>query len=345
MTVSISLVVPVYAGEAYLRDLAAQVDALRNWAQEEQAPFTIGELIFVDDAAIDGSGDLIDALAAENPQVIALHLSRNFGQHPATIAGVLHSSGDWVVTLDEDLQHKPERILELLKQAVTTRCDLVYAQAKGGVHDTMMRDFSSKAFKWAMQRLTNNPNLQDFNSFRLIRGAIARASASVCSHDTYYDIGLSWFTQRIGTVRMELKDERYISSGKSGYKFSTLLAHAWRMVFSSQIKLLRVGAAIGLAVVLISLLSSIYFVGLRVFFPEAIGVRGWASLFLAISFFGGFLALMLGIALQYLSTLVLKAHGKPTFFIVDRASDTAIARWFDAREPSKEPIPEPIKEP
>src|SRR6516164_7722588 len=105
--ISVSLVVPVYSGEPYLRRLVEAVEGLRQRWIAESAPIGIAELIFVDDSAVDGTPALLDTLAAEKPWVTTLHLARNFGQHPATAAGILHSSGDWVATLDEDLQHPP----------------------------------------------------------------------------------------------------------------------------------------------------------------------------------------------------------------------------------------------
>jgi hypothetical protein len=103
------------------------------------------------------------------------------------------------------------------------------------------------------------------------------------------------------------------------------------MIFSSQIKILRLGAIAGFAVVGISILAAVYFICLKLLYPEQIQVHGWTSLFLAVTFFGGLSIFMLGISLQYLSSLVLKAHGKPTYFTIDRSGDAATCEWFAAR--------------
>lgn len=328
---TVSVVVPVYCGAAYLPDLVAELDALRNEWTRQGAPFILAEAILVDDAAIDASGALLDELGRLHSWIVPLHMSRNFGQHPATIVGILHSSGDWVVTMDEDLQHRPEVIPRLLREAVSAQLDIVYAKPASAVHEAAARDLTSRNFKRLMQWLTDNPNLTDFNSFRLLRGSIARAAASVCSHDTYLDISLCWFTQMICALPVEMKDERFIRTGRSGYSLKSLFAHAWRMIFSSQIKLLRLGAVVGFAVMGLSILAGIYFLGLKLLFPEDIQVQGWTSLFLAVTFFGGLSTFMLGISLQYLSSLVLKVHGKPTYFTIDRSGDAASAEWFAAQ--------------
>lgn len=320
--------VPVYAGEEYLERLTSEILTIRQRLIDEDAPFAIDELIFVDDAAIDASPRIIDELAGRHEWVVALHLSRNFGQHAATNAGVLHSTGNWIVTMDEDLQHPPEQILSLLRKAVEERLDLVYANGDGAIHNSLFRDLSSRGFKRLMRQMIDIPYIENFNSFRLIRGSVARAASSVSTHDTYFDISLSWFTQRVGMIVMTLTDERYATQKKSGYSFRSLLSHAWRMVFSSQIKVLRIGAIFGFLVLGLASISILYFLSLKLFWPDVIPAQGWTSLFLTMSFFGGLLALMSGITLQYLSTLVLQAHGKPRFFVVDRSTDKDIATWF-----------------
>jgi polyisoprenyl-phosphate glycosyltransferase len=320
---TLSVVVPVYAGSDYLETLVSLLDALRRDWDATGAPFVLAEAIFVDDAAIDASGPLIDRLAKEHDWIVPLHLSRNFGQHPATIVGILHSAGDW----DEDLQHLPEVIPHLLRKAMTDHADIVYAKPASAVHQSLVRDWSSRGFKRLMRWLTENPNLPSFNSFRLMRGPLARAAASVCSHDTYLDITLGWFTQRIGLVRATMKDQRFIRAKRSGYSIRSLFSHGWRMIFSSQIKLLRIGSVLGFLAMTVTIVAAIYFLFLRYFAPMSIEVQGWTSLILAISFFGGLSAFMLGIALQYLSSMILRVHGKPTFFTIDRSADAVAAEW------------------
>lgn len=324
----ISVVVPVYSGERYLEKLVGEFEAVRDRWDADDVPMRLGEVIFVDDAAIDGSPALIDRLAAERPWVRALHLIRNFGQHPATVAGILHSSGDWVVTMDEDLQHPPAEIETLLRRAATQQQDVVYAKPESAVHEAKSRDMASRGFKQMMVWLSGNRNVLHFNSFRLIRGPVARAVSSVCGHDTYFDVALSWFTTRVGFVTMKLKDTRFIASKSSGYSLSKLLTHARRMLMSSQVKFLRIGGFFGLLVVVASFLLALVLIIQRLFFPETVTATGWTSLALISLFFGGLISFLVGISLEYLSALGLNAHGKPIFFVVDRSRDEVLANYF-----------------
>lgn len=118
-TISISVIVPVYTGASFLRELTQEIERVRERWIASGAPLSIEELIFVDDAAIDNSADVLDDISKNKAWVTVLHLARNFGQHAATIEGVLHSSGDWVVTMDEDLQHPPAAIIQPCERVPT----------------------------------------------------------------------------------------------------------------------------------------------------------------------------------------------------------------------------------
>ena len=329
----LSLVVPVYSGANFLRDLFLSVQNLRDTWIEYEAPIQLTELIFVDDSAIDESGAIIDEIASEEDWVVALHLSRNFGQHPATIAGILHSAGDWIVTLDEDLQHSPNNIADMIEIIATERTDIVYGKAEQSVHENSFRDMSSRASKRFIEILSGNKDITKASSFRLIRGVVARAAASVCSHDTYFDVTLTWFTQRISVVSIRMKDTRFISNGKSGYNLAALFSHARRLLFSNQIRPLRLLGLLGVFAVFLAAASALWFVGVKLIHPESIQAEGWLSLFVLTSFLGGITLFMIGIVLEYMSALVLRAHGKPLFFTIDRSIDEDLIAYFSRDKP------------
>ncbi|QPC87432.1 glycosyltransferase [Mesorhizobium sp. NBSH29] len=332
--ISISIVVPVYAGEEYLERLAVRVESVRNsWSG---APFHLSELIFVEDGAKDGSGQIVDRLSVEYGWIKPLHLSRNYGQHAATVAGIVQTTGDWVVVMDEDLQHPPEEIETLLRKAVKSGSDVVYSNPNGAVHQKVGRDWTSRTFKSIMARLTGNTHITVFNSFRLIRGSIAREASLACGHSTYFDIALSWFTQRVTSVSMNLKDERFIRTGKSGYSFNSLLSHARRLLFSTQVKALRIGSVIGGLAVFLALISSLTFIAVKIVHPSTIPVTGWPSLMITIMFFGGVTIFMVGLVIEYISILVMETHGKPLYNYVDRSSDKAVLAFFTDRLESED---------
>lgn len=322
---TISVVIPVYSGENYLEQLIARLAHVRdNWART-YAGIELVEVILVDDAAVDSSPHIIARLQEENEWIQSIKLSRNFGQHPATIAGILHAAGDWIVTLDEDLQHRPEHIEDMLRRAVTEQADVVYMSSEGAVHNSWRRDVPSRVSKWAIAWVARNPVIKKFSSFRLCRGSVARASASVAGHETYFDVALTWFTDRFTFESAKMVDQRFQHSGRSGYNFGRLVSHARRLVVSSHTRLIRLAAYLGLTAVLLA-----GFFGTRALVRQVAGtpeisVPGWPSLFVSILFFGGLTAFLLVVILEYLTNVTLHTQGKPTFFVVDRSGDKAVA--------------------
>ncbi len=329
----LTTVTPVYRGARTLRDLVVELAKVRAELEAGSSPLRLGEAIFVDDGSADDSADVLATLSQEHAWVQVISLSRNFGQHPATIAGILHSSGDWIATLDEDLQHHPRYILPLMKQAVAEGRDVMYAHPESSVHESAYRDFASRGYKQLIAWLSGNPNVTKFNSFRIMRGSQARAAAAVAGHQTYFDIALCWFTTRVGTRTLPLKDHRYIEQGRSGYSFRSLMSHARRLLSSSEVKILRLGAFMGLAAMVLAVLGALTAVVVRIVAPELIAVRGWTSAMVAILFFGGLNAFLAGMLLEHLSIVLMQTHGKPTFFKVNRGSDAALRAWFESHQP------------
>lgn len=327
----ISTVTPVYRGAEFLRSLVEAIAAVREEAAERQLPVEIVEAIFVDDAAVDDSAEVLDSLQQEFAWVRVIHLSRNFGQHPATAAGILHASGDWIATLDEDLQHDPQQILLMLQHAIEERSDVVYAAPERGPHQSRYRDASSTAIKAFAGWIAGEDAIRSFNSFRLVRGCVGRAAAAVTTHDGYLDVVLTWFTKRISRVEIRAVDVRSTQGGRSGYTFSRLFMHAGRMLISAGIRPLRAASVVGALAIAASVAFALVMVYEHLRYPERMQLHGWASVVVLVSFFGGLTALLLGIALEYLSTVVLHILGKPTFFVVDRSRDE-IMREFARRE-------------
>ncbi len=321
MAISISTVTPVYNGAKYLPDLVAELGKLRATLEKENSPLKLGESVFVIDEAIDDSEAVIRSLAKKHDWVQVITLSSNFGQHPATIAGMLYTSGDWVVTLDEDLQHHPKYIPSLLASAVEGSADICYAKSPKNTHNSFMRDGMARLFKSMMSRMLNNPHTRDFNSFRAVRGEIARGAASICRHDTYLDIALSWFTKRIQTQDVILYDDRNQNNGQSGYSFFGLVKHAKRMVMSSKIKFLRLAIPLGIIAFLTSMFIAGYMFITALMDLEFAAPRGWTTIILLVLLFGGITLAMLSILLESIGDLVLSTNGKPTFFVVDRSKD------------------------
>jgi len=325
-TVTISIIVPVYSGERFLDELVEQINLIRDQWLTNGIGLLITEAIFVMDAPKDGSGEKLNTLANSHTWLRPIELSRNFGQHSATVAGILYSSGDWVVTLDEDLQHDPSQIETLLKRACAESADVVYALPEGWVHGGGYRDRMSRLVKSLIARASGNRFVKHFNSFRLIRGDIARAASGICAQSTYFDIALTWFSERISTVNLKMSDDRYKEQQKSGYRLSTLIQHAKRLILTSDFRILGITTSLSASTFSASLIYGLWILYQRFLADNPITVEGWTSLMIALLAFGSVGVFILGLIAEILHMSMLQLQGKPTFFVVNRSSDPVLLR-------------------
>ena len=124
----VSLVIPVYRGEKTLQTLIEEITPLTSRQATPGGNFyEICEIILVHDCGPDRSDMVLEALESQYPFVRPVWLSRNYGQHPATMAGMASATGDWVVTIDEDGQQNPFDIGCMLDTAINSSLQLVYA--------------------------------------------------------------------------------------------------------------------------------------------------------------------------------------------------------------------------
>jgi len=326
--VTLSTVTPVYGGEDYLKELVNQLKALRVEWDNSDAPIKLVESIFVDDGSLDDSSRVLNEISNAESWVKVVTLSRNFGQHSATVAGICHTMSDWVVSLDEDLQHRPEMIKSLLQIAIRQKLDVVYAKPLAAVHGNSWRDRASKFVKRTLAKITLLEHITMFNSFRLVRGSIARAAASSSSSQTYLDIALSWYTQSVGSLDIAMSDNRFVEEKKSGYRLITLIRHFRRLMVSSEMNIASVGIGVGLCAVLLAVLLGGNVLIVKLFDPSAINQVGWASLTAIICAFSGIIVTLICIVMEYTNIILLNQLGRPTFFTVDRSSDKLLENWL-----------------
>lgn len=309
----ISLVVPVYQGE---RTLEALVDEIAPLVAPQLTPgarrFRVAEVLMVHDGAVDRSAEVMRALAAQRPFVRPIWLSRNFGQHAATLAGMASTVSEWVVTLDEDGQQDPQDIGKLLDCALDDRTRLVYARPSNPPPHGFLRNGFSTLAKWIFVRVVG-AQLGAFNSFRLIEGEVARGVAAYSGANVYLDVALSWVVGTAGHCAVYLREE---GGRASGYTARRLLRHFWQLILTSGTLPLRFVSFIGGLSIAFSLVFSAVQIWRRL--QHQIPVQGWTSIIIVLCLFAGLTLVSLGIIAEYLAFAVSMAMGKPAYLIVSR---------------------------
>ena len=193
MTHTVSVVIPVYQGERTLPDLVKELTAFGQDARTADGhDFEISEVLLVFDHGPDGSAAVVRRLAEEHAIVRPIWLSRNFGQHAATLAGMASSGGDWIVTLDEDGQHDPADLPRMLDMAMAEQTPLVYAEPTNPPPHGVIRNTASKAAKWLFVRVLSGGDARSFESYRLILGELGRSVAAYAGSGVYLDVAIGW---------------------------------------------------------------------------------------------------------------------------------------------------------
>jgi len=334
---TVSVVVPVYRGETTLDALAAEIEPLLEARRSADGHLVrVSELVLVHDCGPDGSDAVIRRLAEQHEWVRPVWLSRNFGQHAATMAGMSASGGDWVATLDEDGQQDPQDIAALLDRAMVEQADVVYAAPVERPPHGPLRNLASWGAKRSMRWLAGHDNAERFNSYRLILGDLARSVAAYAGAGAYLDVALGWVARRVTSCPVRLRAEL---GRPSGYRWRTLMSHYWRMVVTSGTRLLRVVAFLGILLALVGFGLAVLVVVARLTGAIEV-VAGWASTMVAMLVGGGAVLTALGVVAEFIGVAVNMAMGKPLYLVVDDRADGPLARRPEPAESSPETSPE-----
>jgi len=312
------VVIPVYSGEATLPTLVAELAQQR---ENQQTPgghtYRISEVLLVWDRGPGKSDQTIRDLAEQYDFIRPIWLSRNFGQHPATLAGLTSASGDWIVTMDEDGQQDPVFIPAMLDTAYGERAQLVYASPTNDAPHGALRNAASAVTKWFFVKLLAEGDFSEFNSYRLIQGEIARSVAAYTGPGVYLDVALNWV---VATVAEQPVTSRTEGRPASNYSLTKLLAHFLRLVVSSGTRPLLFVSMLGGVFVVLGAILTIWIITNAITGDVPIG--GWASTMVAILVVGGGTLLSLGIIAQYVGAATNMSLGKPLYVVTTDPANT-----------------------
>ncbi|MBI3837342.1 MAG: glycosyltransferase family 2 protein [Planctomycetia bacterium] len=300
----ISAVLPVYNEAGVLLNIFRRVRLAIKATGARQ------EIIFVNDGSSDGSEAILDQLAADNPQVRVLHLSRNFGHQAAVQAGLAHAQGDLVLLMDSDMQDAPEALGRFLLQW-QAGYDVVYA-IRSHRQEPLWKRCLFAGFHRTLAAIANTPIAVDAGNFSLIDARVVREIVRLGERDRYFPGLRCWvgFKQKGIEIR---RLARY--DGRPRVSLGGLWRLAKTAIFSFSTFPLAVFSLIGyLALAVFSMLSG-YSLYCRLF--TELAVPGWTSHVLIGSFFGAVNALGISMLGEYVARIYDQVRGRPVY-LVDR---------------------------
>ena len=281
-----SIVIPVYNSERIVGDT---VDRVVEVVAEAGLRF---ELILVNDGSPDDSWSVISERASRHEQVVALDLMRNYGQHYANLAGLTESRGDFVITMDDDLQNPPDQALLLIDAAMNGH-EVVFGQFEQK-QAAGFRVLGTKVIGMMNSRIFGKPADLTVSNFRILRrDVVDRIVAHRTSFPYITGQALMLSGDRANvTVR---HDPRPV--GKSTYSLTRIARLVLTILFSYSSWPLRAAAVLGFAISGLSFLLGAYLV-IRALVLDNV-FPGWTSIMVLVSLFAGFIIALLSMIGEY----------------------------------------------
>lgn len=299
----ISLVIPVRnESEA----VGAFLDATLKALGETHCPF---ELLFVNDGSDDDTLERLRAAKNHHPQIRVLSLSRNFGKDAALTAGLDHATGDVVVPLDVDLQDPPEIIPEFLARW-RDGYDVVYGIRRNRASDGMLKRWTAAGFYKLFNFLSPRAIPENAGDFRLMDRRVVEHIKSLRERTRFMKALMDWPGFRSIGVPFERPSR---SSGRSSWSLWKLWNFALDGITSFSTIPLRLWLYVGAFICALSLLYASFIVGLVLF--TGTDVPGYASLIVAVMFFGGIQLLSIGLLGEYIGRIFQEIKGRPIYLI------------------------------
>ena len=298
---NLSIVIPVYNEAGNLRPM------IERMGNTLDGRFSY-ELIFVDDGSTDETPALLKEIATQDDRLYYISLSRNFGHQNALKAGIDHSRGDCVITMDGDLQHPPELIPEMVA-LWQDGSDIVYTRRREDRRLPLLKRITSRYFGTFMKRMSGMPFEQGIADFRLLDRKVADVLAGFHEPDLFLRGAVYWTGFRKQALDYT-PGERF--SGKTKYSGSKMIRLALQGATSFSVKPLYVAIVLGFAFVLIAAAYFVYVIRCAI---VGDAIPGWTSTIVTTMFFGGLNMLLLGITGVYIGKIFMQTKQRPPYII------------------------------
>ncbi len=318
--IGLSIVVPVYRGAATVAALAEALAALR--------PEGGMEVVLVNDGSPDNSGEVCRAIAANPPliagtasplPVVYIEHARNYGEHNAVMTGLRHVRGQYVITMDDDLQNPPEEVTKLYDHARLGNWDVVYTRYASKKHAPwrpLGSSFANQVADW----LLDKPKGLYLSSFRCMSALVVRSVTRYRGPYPYIDGLIMEVTQRIDSIEVRHLPR---AEGRSNYTMKRLVRLWLNLATSFSLAPLRMAILAGIVMATLGMAGAIFTIVEALFSRES--PSGWASTMTVILLLSGVQSMILGVMGEYIGRTFLSANGKPqgTVRLIQRSRPAA----------------------
>jgi dolichol-phosphate mannosyltransferase len=301
----ISVVIPVYNNEGSLEIL---YERLISTIKSYNNSFTY-ELIFINDGSKDNSLNILIGLQHNDPGVLVINFSRNFGQMAGILAGWKYASGDAVVNISADLQDPPELIAKMLEEwEHENEIVINYREARNdSTSSAITSRIAYKLFRYSLPTLPPG----GFDYALLDRKAMD-ALNSLTEKNRFYQGDILWVGFTIKYLPYQRAERVH---GKSGYNFVKRFGNFMSAFLNVSYFPIRLMSLIGFITAVSGFLYSLSI--LHAYFIEKTPFSGWAPLMMLFLIIGGLLMIMLGVIGEYIWRIYDEVKHKPNYIVKD----------------------------
>ena len=326
---ALSVVIPCYNEESCLDILHARVSAAARVAVGNDY-----EIVLINDGSKDGSWAVMQRLAASDPRLVAINLSRNHGHQLALTAGLDLCAGAQILIIDADLQDPPELLADMRATMIAQDADVVYAVRRKREGETLFKKLTAAIFYRMLDRLTDTPIPLDTGDFRLMSRRALDAFLSLPEQARFIRGMVAWIGFRQVPFAYD-RAERH--SGETNYPFAKMVRLAFDAVTGFSTAPLRFASHVGLALTGMSLLLFVY---IAIGFFSGSAVQGWTSTMLIVVLLGAVQMFVLGMIGEYLGRLYVESKRRPLYLVSDVAGPVrGVATLGYRAEPREAGVP------
>ncbi len=305
----LSVIVPVKDEDVAIQAFVTRVSAVIEALDDPAA--TSYEILFIDDGSTDNTMTAIAAAHLGNPNVRAISLSRNFGKEAALSAGLDHARGAAVVPMDVDLQDPPEVLAEMVEKW-RAGFDTIYGVRRDRATDSLPKRLSADLYYKAHNWLSSDKIPDHAGDFRLLDRRVVDVIRALPERNRFMKGLFAWSGFKSASVEY-VRAERALGTTKfRPWKLWTLALDG---ITSSSTAPLRIWTSVGAVIAALSFLYALFIITKALFF--GIAVAGYASLMVAVLFFGGLQLLSLGILGEYVGRIMIETKQRPLYIIRD----------------------------
>ena len=299
----LTILVPCY------RDASGLEELHRRLSKVSQGCVSNYEILLVDDRSPDETWQVIRSIAAEDPRVRGLRLSRNHGHQLAVTAGLLHAKGARVLIIDSDLQDPPELLPEMMR-LMDEGADNVYGQRLSRKGVPAWKKTCYHTYYRLLSALAGCKIPEDTGDFRLISRRVVDLINEMPEHHRFLRGMISWLGFNQVAVHYH-RDARF--SGESGYTLTKLIRIAVDGITSLSIQPLRLATMLGFVFALLCIVGIGYTVISHLLWGTV--VAGWTSLIALVMLIASLQFFVLGMIGEYIGRIFIEQKRRPLYIV------------------------------